>query len=149
MHTATNTQTVKVVILDDDVYFNKLLTKYVHNICSHSVYRDLDFEIEAYSDAETCIQKLDEGVDIVLLDFLLNTTIEGKEITGLEVLRIVQEINPEAIVIIVSSQTNMLHTVELMKNGIYDYVNKSINSRQRIGSLLQQIIKENYQTINS
>tara|TARA_B100000678_G_C18070563_1_gene446488 strand:- start:190 stop:585 length:396 start_codon:yes stop_codon:yes gene_type:complete len=128
------------------MYYNKLLTKYVSSVCSHNVYRDLAFDIESYYDAGVCIDNLDEDTDVFLLDYHLNTYIDDQLITGMDVLGVIKEMNPDCKVIMVSSQNNMLLTVEMMKQGIYDYVSKTINSRQRVGSLLQQIIKDNFQT---
>lgn len=132
----------KIVIVEDDLYYNKALTKYVSTICNEQVYPGIKFEIESFYTAEDFIEALDPNIDLLLLDYYLINEDEFDEVNGDEVVDIVKEYCPDCKIIMVSGQESTHLTAQMLKRGIYDYIDKNTNSKNRIGSVIQKLVKE-------
>ena len=71
---------IKIFIVEDDPYYNRLLTKYVETLCNEKVYPQCKFEIHSFLTAHECIEQLDDDISIMLLDyFLFNDEEEDQE----------------------------------------------------------------------
>ncbi|MBD3637534.1 MAG: response regulator [Crocinitomicaceae bacterium] len=127
---------IKVVILEDDDYYNKALNRYIKNICNGAVYLDLDFDIKSYKDPEDCIEKLEKDTTIMILDHNLS----NEELNGLDVFEIVREYCDDCKVIVVSEQQSAHVTAELMRKGVFDYIDKTVSTKNRIGSAIQKAL---------
>lgn len=135
-------KTIRIAILEDNPFYNNLLTRYVKNICNEEVYHDLEFEIKPFIEPHDFLEYLNEDLDILLLDYHLDTIEFDDKINGDTVFEEVQNVAPDCKVIMVSSQTNVHKAIELMKQGLYDYVDKNVNSRNRVGTLIQRILDD-------
>lgn len=135
-------RTLKVVIVEDNPFYNKILEKYVKTLCSSKFYPEYEFDVKSYLTAEDCIENLEDDTDIMLLDYLLVDDDKTVQLNGGDVLREVNENCHNCKVIMISGQKNMIITVELMKKGVYEYVDKSQSDSTRIGAIIQDIIKD-------
>jgi response regulator of citrate/malate metabolism len=133
---------IKIYIVEDDKYFNQLMTKYVGAICESLQYNGFDFEIKSFSNAHQCIEKLEGDVDFMFLDYYLNNFDEPDILTGEDVISEVKTFCPDCKIVIVSELRDAKKTRELQNLGIYGYVDKNLNSSNRIGSILQEAIRE-------
>ena len=133
---------IKIDIVEDNKYYNTLLTKYVNTICSPSFYPGLHFDIHSYNNGQECIEHLDDELAILILDYYLDQNDESENLTGLDVLKEVKLYSPDCKVILVSELQSKPIMLELMSAGVYAYVDKNLNSINRIGSLLQQALNE-------
>ncbi len=138
----TRKKEFKIVIVEDDLYYNKALTRYVSTICNPKIYPDLKFNIESYFTAHDCLENLEPDVDLMLLDFYLINDEEYDIIYGDEVVEVVKDYCPNCKIIMVSEQGSTHLTAEMLKNGIYDYIDKNTNSKNRIGSIIQKLVKD-------
>ena len=136
---------IKIVIVEDDLYYQKTLTKYVETICNHALYPQFDFEIKSYSNAHDCIEELDNLTNIMILDYFLINEEETDILTGADIIAEVNQHCLDCKVIMISAQTDEKLTKELLNQGIYEYVDKNVNSKNRIGAILQKIIKDEFQ----
>ncbi len=136
---------LKIVIVEDDLYYNKALTKYLNTLFNSSAYPQFDFEIKSYLNAHDCIEELEDDTDIMVLDYHLINKEETDVLTGLDIVKEAKKHCPNCKIVMVSSQQNAYVTSELMKQGVYEYIDKTINTKNRVGSVLQQIISTNYQ----
>ncbi|CAG5076394.1 response regulator [Parvicella tangerina] len=132
----------KIVIVEDDLYYNKALTKYVGTICNPKVYPGINFDIQSYFTAHDCIENLEPDVDLMLLDFYLINDEEYDIIYGDEVVEVVNKYCPNCKIIMVSEQGSTHLTAQMLRNGIYDYIDKNTNSKNRIGSVIQKLVKD-------
>lgn len=132
---------IKMAIVEDDKYFNKVLTRYLENVCNSYTYPGLVFDIVSYFDAHSCIEELDSKIDILILDFYLYNESEGETLTALDILN---EIGTELIdckIILVSTQEDNSIKKQLFNAGIYAYVDKNVSTSNRVGAVVQQILK--------
>src|SRR5512140_630397 len=101
-----------VLVVDDE----QLIRWSITDRLTHEGYRVLE--------ADTAAQALErhrEGVDLVLLDYRLPDS------DGLSVLREMQSLDPETLVILLTGYSSVDTAVEAMKRGAYHYTNKPFN----------------------
>jgi two-component system response regulator HydG len=102
----------RILIIDDDMDICNLLSRFLQK---------KGFETEASHTGNKGIAKFKEsGADVVLCDFRLG----DKE--GREVLREIREIDPYAIVIIITGYSDIKIAVDVIKAGAFDYIAKPL-----------------------
>lgn len=138
------TNKIKVVIVEDDLYYNKVLTKYVKTVFNSCLLHKDDFEIRSYLNAHECIENLEDDTNIMILDYYLINENEKEELSGADVLKEVKKHCPQCKVIVISAQTEPNIAVELMKQGIYEYVDKNTSTGNRVGNIIQKILVNEY-----
>lgn len=100
----------KILIVDDEAFIRENLER----VLAEDGYRPFSTE----SGEEALKQVAEEEVDLILLDLNL----AGK--SGLEVLRSIKEVDPGALVIIITGYGTVESAVEALKMGAYDYIKK-------------------------
>jgi DNA-binding NtrC family response regulator len=101
---------LNLLIVDDE--------KSIREAC-REVAQSLGFTTFVAESADHAFRLLEtQSIDGVLLDLRLPGT------TGLEALRRIKELRPEAIVIVITGYGTVQSAVQAMKNGAYDYVTK-------------------------
>ncbi len=135
---------LKIVIVEDNLYYNKALTKYLNTLCNTSVYPQFEFEIKSYLNAHDCIENLEDDTNIMVLDYYLVNEDEPDILTGADIVKVAKKHCPNCKIIMVSSQQNSHRTSELMRQGVYEYIDKTVNSKDRLGSILQHLIKTEF-----
>lgn len=136
---------IKVVIVEDDLYYNKALTKYVETICDEKAYPHFNFTVKSHLTAHECIEELENDTSIMILDYLLINEDDDEVINGDEVLETVLKFCPDCKIIMVSGQIDAHNTAEMLKKGVYEFIDKNVNSKNRIGSVLQTILKNEFE----
>lgn len=119
---------MKILLIDDD-------------LTSLEVLRDVfilnDFECVAFNNPALGLKAYqDDKFDVTLLDFLM------PEFNGIEILKSIKEINPEARVIVYSACEDDDIIAEALKNGAQAYFTKPISWKD-IEQVLEEIIKVN------
>lgn len=122
------TQKLNLFIVDDNKSLvtalkQYLLTKFEGNI-----------NITTFYDGESCLEKVNEYTDVVILDHFLN----GKN--GLEVLKEIKEINPKTEVIMLTSNEDIALAIQSFRAGATDYVIKGPSSWKKITQLVHHVI---------
>ena len=125
-----NAQGINMFLVDD----NKLTVTDLKHFLSNRFGADLN--ISVFYDGESCLEKIDEKTHIVILDYFL----DGKN--GLEVLKLIKEINPKTEVIMLSSNEDIVLAIDTFRNGATDYVIKGNGSLKKISKLVYRIITE-------
>lgn len=132
---------IKIVVVEDDLYYNRILSKYIESLCQSGRYPGLKFQIKSYLTAEDCLRDLDRDMNIMILDYYLTREDVPNALTGEDVLQEVKKHAPDCKVIMCSSQRNLIRISRLLDKGIYDYVDKNVNTGNRIGKLIHRIIQ--------
>lgn len=114
--------TLKVFILDDDVWYGSML--------NHYLSLNPDYDVRRFDSPQQFFQHLHEGPDVVTLDYSL------PDITGDEVLKKIKENHPETQVIVISGQEDISTAINLLKNGAFDYIVKDDDTKDRVWNAL-------------
>ena len=117
----------RILIIDDDMDMCNLLGKYLQRN---------GYETDAaYSGNKGLAKFREQQFDVVLCDFRLG----DKE--GRDVLKEIKEINPHAIVIIITGYSDIKIAVDVIKHGAFDYITKPLIPEEVlnvIGKALQE-----------
>lgn len=95
-----------------------------------------DINISTFTDGESCLKNVDKDTHIVILDYVL----KGKN--GVEILKLIKDINPKTEVIMMSSNENVSLAIQSFRNGASDYVIKGEGALKKIKKIVYHIITE-------
>ena len=124
------TQETNLFIVDDDVLMLTALKHYLYNRFGNGL------RISTFTDGESCLKKVDEETDIVILDYHM----EGKN--GLDVLKSIKSTNPKTEVIMLSSNEDKGVVLETFKVGAKDYIIKGQGAWRQLTSIVNYIVTE-------
>jgi len=116
---------LKIFVVEDDEWYNRLLV--------HTLSLNVDYEIKSFHTAGEFLKALQESPDIVTLDYRL------PDMNGLDLLKKIKEENSEVQVILISEQNDIETVVNLLKFGVYDYIVKTNDIRERLLLTVQNI----------
>jgi len=122
------TQKLNLFIVDGNKTTVSSLKTYLQNRLGSEV------EISIFHDGESCLKKIDHFTTIVIIDYLM----QGKN--GLEILKLIKEINPKTEVIMLSSNENIAIAVETFRAGANNYVVKGKSSWKKVYKIIDIII---------
>ena len=124
------TQKINLFIVDDNKSLVAALKQYLQNKFEANI------NITTFYDGESCLEKVNQYTDMVILDHFLN----GKN--GLEVLKEIKEINPKTEVVMLTSNEDIALAIESFKAGATDYVVKGPSSWKKLTKLIHHVITE-------
>jgi len=124
------TQKLNLFIVDDNKSMVAALKQFLLNKFGANI------NITTFYDGESCLEKINQYTDMVILDHYLN----GKN--GLEVLKEIKEINPKTEVIMLSSNEDIALAIQSFRAGAKDYVIKGPSSWKKLTKLVNHIISE-------
>ncbi len=126
----------RILVVDDEQVIRNAL---------HDWFAEDGYVVETACDAREALKKLDDALwDIVLLD------IKMPGMDGLELQSHITEIQPQAVVIIMTAYASVDTAVQALKAGAYDYVQKPIDPEElehliEKASEHQKLLRENRQ----
>ena len=98
-----------------------------------------DFHIVAFQSGEECVSNLHLKPDVIVLDYFLNS--ENPEAkNGLEILKEVHDIMPDAKVIILSGQEDGNIVYDFVRENATNYVVKDDNAFDNIKKAIENIV---------
>lgn len=124
------TQKINLFIVDDNKSMVAALKQFLLNKFGANI------NITTFYDGESCLEKINQYTDMVILDHYLN----GKN--GLEVLKEIKEINPKTEVIMLSSNEDIALAIQSFRSGAKDYVIKGPSSWKKLTKLVSHVISE-------
>ena len=128
----SNSNRVKLFLVDDDALFLKLLEI---EFLEHA-----DFDIETFATGELCLKNLSHGPDVIILDYHLDG-IDKNAMNGIETLDKIKTFNPDIPVVILSSQDKIEVAVNCMHHKAFDYVVKSETALMRLKKTINNILR--------
>jgi two-component system, NtrC family, response regulator AtoC len=133
-----------IFVVDDDPFYNHILSKHLLNLRQIPGFSDYDIFVQSYYSAKECLDNIHQEPDVVLLDYFLDES--GHPLKGLYLLNNIKEICKKCKVILISQQQAMLASVEfLQQGGAYDYVVKDTSSLMKISNIIEDILHREHQ----
>jgi len=114
--------TLKVFILEDDVWYGSML--------QHYLSLNPDYDVRRFEQSQQFFSQLHERPDVITLDYSL------PDMNGADVLKKIKEIQPETQVIVISGQEDIATAINLLKNGAFDYIVKNDDTKDRLWNSL-------------
>lgn len=118
----------RIFIMDDDQFYANILKQKIEKL-NLGVVSVFDKEQDFFN-------HLNERPQVIILDYFLRTH------TGLEVMKRSKESNPNAVCILLSSQSSMKVAVESLKMGAFGYVEKNSRAIDKLIALLGKVQHE-------
>lgn len=106
----------KILVIDDETRMCQSLLELLTG-CGYQVSTS-----QSANDAVSLIKR--ESFDLVLTD------IKMPEMTGIDILKIIKDIDPETIVILMTGYASLESAVDAIKNGAFEYLLKPVEFRQ-------------------
>lgn len=123
-----------VFVVDDDT---KVLTMAKHNIEKNSEFM---VEVHTFATGEDALARLDLQPDVIILDYYFDDLKEGA-LNGLEIQRTVKEKSPRTEIIFISGQDDIEVALQTIREGAYDYIQKSEGAIQRAQLAAEKVLQ--------
>lgn len=123
----TNNPTIFIV--DDEPLLSEMLTDFLKD-------KNPDFNILSFPTGESCLQRLNEQPDAVVLDYYLNSK-EKDAANGIDILKEIKKRNKSLPVIMLSSQKSYGTATQTIMYGAVHYVIKGQDAFEEIYQLIQ------------
>ena len=128
----TNSNTLRLFLVDDDAVFLKLL---------EIDFAQLDqFTVQTFATGELCIDNLHQKPDLIILDYHLDG-IQRLAMNGLQTLDKIKQFDSTIPVIMLSSQDKIDVAVSCMHHKASDYVVKSETAFIRLQKIISSIFE--------
>jgi response regulator of citrate/malate metabolism len=92
-------------------------------VLANHLRQKYNFKVKCFSDGESLLSFLDKKPTLVLLDYYLHE--EKGTLNGLDVFKIIKNIDPDIKVIFISSLNDLNIFHYMLKNGVRDYIIKN------------------------
>ncbi|ELR69070.1 nitrogen regulation protein NR [Fulvivirga imtechensis AK7] len=132
---------IKIVIAEDDQFYAESLKKHIKNNLVNGD-SNLSFDIRHYSSAKECLNNIEKGTDIMLLDYYLEDSSGQMPYSGTELLKIINSFCEDCKVIIISGQKDQDIAIQLFQIGIYEYIVKDEDTMVRLSATLRRAIRD-------
>ncbi len=119
----------KIFIVDDEPLLAEMLTDYLQT-------QDENLELESFPTGEACVQSLEAGPDLVVLDYYLNSK-EKEAANGIDILKIIRNKNKALPVVMLSSQKSHTTAMQTIGYGAIHYVIKGQDAFDEIYQLIK------------
>ena len=108
----------RVLLVDDELTMVQMMTE---------LLRREEHEVFPFTNGQSAIAALaTHGPDLVITDLYFDKT----RAQGLEIVRKARELDPPAVVIVITGFGSIETAVEAMKNGAFDYLEKPFTTQQ-------------------
>jgi DNA-binding NarL/FixJ family response regulator len=121
-----------IILVDDDFIFLEMLKE--------SLVDNNDYNIVAFQTGEECLNHMHLNPDVIVLDYYLNSNNPSAK-NGLEILKEIHTINPQARVIVLSGQEDGNLVYDFVRENASNYVVKDANAFENVKLAIEDIIK--------
>ena len=117
----------RIFAVEDDNWYRDFI--------GHILSLNPDFEVKKFESGKELLKHLHENPDVVTIDYMLPDT------DGAALIKQVKEFNPDIETIVISEQDKVGTVVELFKLGIYDYLLKTGDIKEKLLNVINNIRK--------
>ncbi len=118
-----NDKKVKIVVIEDNEFFNQLLTTRLKNYL-YPIAEDehFDLEVSAYTNPKDALRNFNEDTDIVFLDYYL-----GDSVTGIEIMKRIKKTCDSCNIVIISQVKSLQTSLLTLLEGASEFILKDKN----------------------
>lgn len=117
--------TLKIFVVEDDTIYGEVL--------KHHLSLNPTNEVLLFKTGKECLENLYQKPDLISLDYML------PDISGEQCLKRIKADYPDIPVIIVSGQEDVRTAIDLLRNGVYDYLVKDEDTKDRLWNAVNKI----------
>lgn len=118
-------QPILIYIVEDDVWYGEIL--------EYHLSLNPDYEVVRFATGTNCLNNLYKNPSVITLDYSL------PDMKGEQVIKKIKEYNPDLPIVIVSGQENISVAVNLLKQGVYDYIVKDEDTKDRLWNVIKNL----------
>ncbi len=120
----SNNRTVKILVIEDNEFFNQLLTMRLKNyIDPIADEQQLDLQVNSYTDPKEALKNIGDDIDIVFLDYYL-----GEVVTGMEIMKSIKKKCDSCDIIIISQVKSLQTSLVTLLEGASEFILKDKNA---------------------
>ncbi len=121
----SNGKLFRIFVIEDDIWYGELLV--------HHLTLNPDYEVTRFESAREAIAQLYLHPDVITLDYAL------PDMPCDEVLKRIKIDSPNTAVVMISGQENVSTAIDLLRKGVYDYLVKEDDTRERLWNTINNI----------
>ena len=121
----SNGKLFRIFVIEDDIWYGELLV--------HHLTLNPDYEVTRFESAREAIAQLYLHPDVITLDYAL------PDMSCDEVLKRIKIDSPNTAVVMISGQENVSTAIDLLRKGVYDYLVKEDDTRERLWNTINNI----------
>ncbi len=134
----------KIVILEDNDFYNKLMSKYIKTyIARCALLKRFTFELASFTTYTDCARNFHNDVNIILTDYFLN---DGY--SALSILELVKKRGIDCKVIVLSQIQDITTSICTLLEGAYEFIPKNKAALEKSGHMIEDIISQSLQSKN-
>lgn len=132
----------KIVILEDNDFYNKIISKHIENYISNfALSKGFTFEINAFTSYSDCVRNFASDTTIVITDFYLN---DG--FNALDLINYVRKSELSCQIIILSQIQNIATSITTLLEGACEFIQKDKGALQKSGHVVEEILSQKLKT---
>ncbi len=120
---AFSNDSYKVFVVEDDKWYN--------NFLKYTISLNPEYTVQTFFNAKDALQKLHEKPDLITVDYSM------PDMNGEDLIKKIKDQNPEVQIIVISGQEDVQTAVQLLKLGVYDYILKDEDTKNRLLNTIQ------------
>jgi two-component system, NtrC family, response regulator AtoC len=115
----------KIFVVEDDIWYGEMLTYHLR--------LNPDYMVSLFRSGKACLNNLYEKPDLITIDLSL------PDMPGKSLYKKIKETTPNVSVIIVSGQEDITDAVDLVKDGVKDYIVKDKGTKELLWNSINRI----------
>ena len=125
--TISGDKPLRVFVVEDDLWYGELLV--------HHLSLNPDNQVQRFESAADLMEALNERPDVITLDYTL------PDMRGDVLYKKIRAVFPDAMVIMISGQEDITTALNLLREGVYDYLVKNEETKDRLWNAVNNIRK--------
>lgn len=131
---------LKIAVLDDSSFYNKLLTKQIENCTTNLAYtKGYNCSINSFVHFDDFLRNLRKDTDLVFIDYFL-----GQGVTGGQIIKQIKKICKNCKVIVVSKVRSIQTVVDTVSEGATAFIYKDKNALARACFFVEHIAEKKH-----
>jgi DNA-binding NtrC family response regulator len=140
----TAEKSVKIVVIEDNEFFNQLLTTRLKNYI-YPIADDQQFNlmVKSYTNPKDALRNMEQDTDIVFLDYYL-----GDSVNGMDVMKKIKKACSSCNVIIISQVKSLQTSLVTLLEGASEFILKDKNAITKSCYIAEEMIYKRLSTIS-